>query len=212
MGLTNFGVPEEETLFLKNELGLSVFVEGGTYQGGTAKAMSEFFSEIFTIEKSQIMFDEAKTNIGNIKNIKMLNGDTRDYLRDILEQNDDILLWLDAHWSGGNTYGQQDECPLLEELRVIFNHNKNYAILIDDARLFLAPPPKPHNHEHWSSLVSIVRMLPQGWELTVHEDVIYIFPNKISKTFKDFLQEKITKKHHSKNKLLKRLIQKAGLC
>jgi hypothetical protein len=37
MGLINFGVPEEEIEFLKHVMKLDVFVEGGTYKGGTAK-------------------------------------------------------------------------------------------------------------------------------------------------------------------------------
>ena len=35
--------------------------------------------------------------------------------------------------------------PLLSELNIIFEKSKsNHAILIDDARLFMAPPPKPY--------------------------------------------------------------------
>ncbi|GEM_PF-4312902 len=34
MGIFNFGAPEKEIEFLKNTLGIEVFVEGGTYKGG----------------------------------------------------------------------------------------------------------------------------------------------------------------------------------
>lgn len=37
MGLVNFGIPDRETEYLKSALNLNVFVEGGTYRGGTAK-------------------------------------------------------------------------------------------------------------------------------------------------------------------------------
>ena len=63
MGLINFGVPEKETEFLKSNMKLDVFVEGGTYKGGTAKSMSEKFRNVYTIEKSDVMFEIAKENL-----------------------------------------------------------------------------------------------------------------------------------------------------
>jgi hypothetical protein len=195
MGIVNFGIPEEETDFLKNNMGLDIFVEGGTYKGATAKNMSEKFNKVFTIEKSDVMFDLAKENLKNNKNIVMLKGDTREHLRNILEENDNILFWLDAHWSGGDTYGEVDECPLVEELEIIFEYDKNYVILIDDARLFLAPPPSPHKIDNWPSLTDISNIIPDTWEMIEFEDVFYLYnKDKIGQKFKLFLQELVTKK------------------
>ena len=39
MGLVNFSVPEIEVEYLRSNLNLDVFVEGGTYKGDTAKNM-----------------------------------------------------------------------------------------------------------------------------------------------------------------------------
>lgn len=213
MGLINFGVPEKETEFLKKSLGLDIFVEGGTYKGGTAKKMSDSFRKVFTIEKSDIMFETAKKNLDNINNITMLKGDTREHLSNILDNSDNILFWLDAHWSGGDTYGEEDECPLIEELEIIFEYPKNYVILIDDARLFLAPPPSPHKFQNWQSLTDIMKTLPDSWELVEYEDVIYLYPKKIDYQFKSFLQENITKKQKKRSDtLLKKVLKKIGLC
>ena len=194
MGVINFGIPKKETRYLKEKMNLDVFVEGGTYKGYTAEKMSENFKKVFTIEKSEVMFDVARSNLKTIKNIIMLKGDTRDHLHTILEKNNNILFWLDAHWSGGMTYGEEDECPLLEELEIIFKYNKNYVILIDDARLFLAPPPSPHKIGKWPSLKNILQVLPSNWELIEFEDVIYLFPNQINEDFKNFIQEIVTEK------------------
>lgn len=212
MGLVNFGVPEKETEFLKEILKLDIFVEGGTYQGGTAKNMSDVFRTVLTIEKSDVMYDKAKENLNDILNVTMLKGDTREHLHSILKSYDNILLWLDAHWSGGQTYGEKDECPLIEELKIIFGYNKNYAVLIDDARLFLAPPPSPHVINEWPSLTDIVKIIPDNWELIVFKDVIYIIPESVSYQFKSFLQNLITKEY-SKNKdnFLQKLIKKMRL-
>jgi 16S rRNA G966 N2-methylase RsmD len=190
MGLINFGVPEKETEYLKKSMKLDVFVEGGTYKGGTAKSMSGKFRKVYTIEKSDVMFDIAKENLKDVSNITMLKGDTREHLHTILENNDNIIFWLDAHWSGGDTYGEEDECPLIEELEIIFEYpDKNQVILIDDARLFLAPPPYPHKVENWPSLTDILQTLPMNWELLELEDVIYLFPKSMNKEFKSFIQE-----------------------
>tara|TARA_B110000196_G_scaffold299839_1_gene292760 strand:- start:857 stop:1525 length:669 start_codon:yes stop_codon:yes gene_type:complete len=212
MGLINFGVPEEEIEFLKHIMKLDVFVEGGTYKGGTAKSMGEKFRKIFTIEKSDIMFEIAKENLKDTNNITLLKGDTREHLDSIIANNENILFWLDAHWSGGDTYGEKDECPLIEELDIIFKYNKNYVILIDDARLFLAPPPYPHNFNNWQSLTDIMKAIPESWELIEFEDVIYLFPKEINNEFKSFLQNIVTKQQQQhKNTLLQRIFNKLGV-
>lgn len=211
MGLVNFGVPEKETEYLRNIMKLDVFVEGGTYKGETAKNMSTNFRKVYTIEKSDIMFDIGSENLKDIDNITMFKGDTRDYLHDILKNNDNILFWLDAHWSGGDTYGEEDECPLVEELEIIFEYsNKNKVILIDDARLFLAPPPAPHNYQNWQSVTDIVRILPEDWEFIEFEDVIYLFPKSINADFKSFLQDIIGNKQIEKS-FLQKVLDKIGV-
>ena len=212
MGLINFGVPEEEIEFLKHIMKLDVFVEGGTYKGGTAKSMGEKFRKIFTIEKSDIMFEIAKENLKDTNNITLLKGDTREHLDSIIANNENILFWLDAHWSGGDTYGEEDECPLIEELNIIFKYNKNYVVLIDDARLFLAPPPYPHNFNNWQSLTDIMKAIPESWELIEFEDVIYLFPKEINNEFKSFLQNIVTKQQqNNENPLLQRIFNKLGV-
>lgn len=163
MGAVSFGIPEDEVGFLVKAMGLKTFVEGGTHKGRTAKKMSALFSKVYTIEKSEAMLAHARETLEGLSNVTLLQGDTREHLAAILEQNDDILFWLDAHWCGGESYGADDECPLIEELGIIFQHNKNAVILIDDARLFVAPPPLPHKIEHWPTLRDIFEATPAGW-------------------------------------------------
>lgn len=190
------GVPENHARFLKKKMGLDTFVEGGTYTGGTALLMSDSFQKVYTIEKSDEMYEIARKNIDAKQNITLLKGDTREHLGKILAENDNLLFWLDAHWSGGLTYGENDECPLIQELEIIFSKQKSFAILIDDARQFLAPPPIPHKHYNWPSLKEIINILPQEIDITVFEDVIYLIPDSISNEFKLYIQKEITRKWH----------------
>ena len=172
------------------------------------------YSFLNTVEKSGVMFDIAKENLKGMSNITMLKGDTREHLKNILEENDNIMFWLDAHWSGGDTYGEEDECPLIEELEIIFDYPKNYVILIDDARLFLAPPPYPHNYKNWQSIKDILESIPMNWEFIEYEDVIYLYPNHMEDKLKQHIQKDVTFKLNNKTSfsLLQRILKKLDFC
>lgn len=189
MGVVNFGIPLEDAKYLQKTMNLGVAVEGGTYLGGTAKALRQIFDKVITIENSDRMYIKAKENLAGM-DISVLKGDTRSYLPQILKSEDNILFWLDAHWSGGETYGEQDECPLIEELKMIFMGDKKCAILIDDARLFMAPPPAPHNEKLWPSVADISGVVSPDWDLIIYNDVIYITPKSID--FRKYMLGKTT--------------------
>lgn len=197
MGIVNFGIPTEHVMWLKKELKLKILIEGGTYRGVTAKEMAKYFEHVYTIEKSEKMYILSQNNLKKCKNVTLRKGDTREYLNELMDKNDNILLWLDAHWSGGDTYGEDDECPLIEELKIIFRSNKNFVILIDDARLFLSPPPLPHKTHKWPTYDDIIRVLPQNWRTIVYEDVIYVYPNKIFNEFNFHMQSVANKSHNN---------------
>ena len=77
------------------------------------------------------------------------------------------------------TAGELSQCPLLEELQAIEKLNSNSVVLIDDARLFLAPPLAPHEISQWPSLHQIVTcllLLSSEHELMVVNDVIAFYP------------------------------------
>lgn len=177
MGIVHLGIPKQQAKWLREKMNLNILVEGGTYLGETAKTLSREFERIYTIEKSDVVFEKSKKNIGAIKNIIQLRGDTREHLPKLVSENDGVLFWLDSHWSGGDTYGEQDECPLLQELNIVFSSTmKNYAILIDDARLFLAPPPLPHQVKNWPTIKQVADVIPSNLDVIIHDDVIYIAP------------------------------------
>lgn len=213
MGIINFEVPEKKVKYLKEILNLQIFVEGGTYVGDTALKMSKIFDRVYNIEKSDAMFNIAMEKLKNISNVFMLKGDTRDHLRDIISNNDNILYWLDAHWSGGLTYGENDECPLLDELEIIFSYDRNQVILIDDARLFLAPPPKPHNFVNWPTIMDIVEKVQKNFKITIYEDVIFLYKSEVDPMFRKFLQDEITKEWQNQNKFtfISKIFKRLGI-
>jgi len=208
MGIVNFGIPVREALAVSKILNLDIFVETGTYKGETALKMSQYFKRVYTIEASENLFKISQRNLKNSNNIVAYLGDSRKILNSIIENENNVLFWLDAHWSGGNTYGENDECPVIEELNAIFKHKKNYAILIDDARLFLAPPPLPHNFLNWPSILDISNTIPKDFDLLIHDDVIYIFPISYHYEIRKYFQELTTNEWSKRDRFIFKFLRR----
>ncbi|ACA98426.1 MULTISPECIES: hypothetical protein [Cyanophyceae] len=203
------GPPENLIQELKNHLKLNYFVETGTYLGGTAVWASKIFQFVFTIEFSPELFHKAKEKFADVQNVKCLFGDSREQLKEIIDTLDQpALFWLDAHWSGGVTYGDEDQCPLLEELEILNNSEYNHFILIDDARLFLSPPQPPHQVDHWPNICNIVDVLRKKYSdkyIVIIEDVIIAVPLEAKDIVIQYCQETNAKSWHEygRSKLIK---------
>lgn len=163
---------------LQKAFALRTFVETGTFLGDSAAWASQRFERVYTIERAESLWQQAEQRLANLGNVTCLAGDSRQALHSIVTTGDSpTLFWLDAHWSGEQTYGESDECPLLGELEVILSSQLESFLLIDDARLFLAPPPLPHNAEGWPAIDQVVGVLANhGYYVVILEDVIVAVP------------------------------------
>jgi hypothetical protein len=180
MGLIYAGVPTKLVLLLNKEFNIRYFIETGTYLGETAFWASQHFEHVITIEKSSYYWGLAQKKYSNIKNVQFLLGDSREVLQEFLPRlASPTVYWLDAHWSGGETYGQFDECALLDELEIINKTPAENFILIDDARLFLSPPNRPYSANQWPDLSTIIQIINPNFNkryVVVIEDVIVAVP------------------------------------
>lgn len=193
MGIVRMGIPKDISVFIKNTYNVNHFVETGTFHGDTSSWASQYFKSVDTIEFSEILYSQTKGSFENINNINFIFGDSRIELKKIVSKaTEPILFWLDAHWCSGDSYGKNDQCPLLEELKIINSSSFNHFILIDDARLFLAPPPLPNNVKFYPTVNQIVGCLKNQF-VTVFEDVLFILPIDKQESFCNYLQEKTTK-------------------
>jgi len=193
MGLVTFGFPSEIVNWLKVKFQLNLFVEAGTHRGESARKAASLFERVITIEKNSNFFDISRLELSGINNVTCYHGCTRDHVTAHLSESDRTLFWLDAHWSGEGTSGEDDECPILDELRQIISKNLDvFAILIDDARLFLSPPPVPHNRSFWPRIDQLVRAIPSNCAIFIFNDVIYVLPDTVSEIFAEFLQRYVT--------------------
>lgn len=204
MGIIRMGIPKDITLFLKQKFNITHFIETGTFHGGTAVWASEEFERVKTIEFSKQIYLTTKNKFDSIKNVEFIYGDSRIELKRIVDSLDlQALFWLDAHWCGLNSYGENDQCPLLEELSLLTESTIPQFILIDDARLFHAPPPLPNSTKYYPDIFEITSVLhkKQTRYTCIFEDVIISVPEFAKESFLHFMQEKTTKAWNDYGKL-----------
>lgn len=185
MGAVSFSIDIELVRLLKRELSLEVFVETGTFEGEAVARVLPFFAEIHTIELSEKYHAQAEVRFRKEPAVHVYHGDsTRELgsLRPALDHRA-VLYWLDAHWCvADDSAGEAAQCPLLGELPAIGTLNERSVVLIDDARLFLSPPPDPHEAPDWPRLQQVVeglQRLSSRHELMVFNDVILYFPQTL---------------------------------
>lgn len=193
MGLIRMGPPAELVTRLAKEFGIENFVETGTAYGGTAIWASDHFKKVITTEYCQEIYQETIHKYSHLGNVKFMFGDSRTKLVEIVQKLEcPSLFWLDAHWSGGVTYGESDECPLSEEIHIINESKLDHFILIDDARLFTSPPMPPHQIDQWPNITTVLNALNSGKinrYIVIIEDVIIAVPEMAKSTVAKYCQE-----------------------
>ena len=124
-----------------------IFVETGAYKGdGIAALLStKHFTTIHSLELSPIWVVHCRERFRNEPNVHLHQGDSSEVLKDLLSNgtlppSEPILFYLDAHFSGGETAGENIDqgCPVLRELEIIKTHRNILipdVIIIDDMRL-----------------------------------------------------------------------------
>ena len=127
-------LPKELVLSLAKEFNVSAFVETGTYRGETTTWAVSYFKNIYTIEASYDLYNQASTKFSKTTNVECIFGDSSEHIQSCIHQNS--IYYLDAHYSGDETYNGNP--PLLHELEVINSFEYEDYIIIDDARYILS--------------------------------------------------------------------------
>jgi len=179
-------------LWLRDTFKVNVFVETGTNRAETAAWASANFERVFTIEAYGPLYQRALEAFGDRKNIQFLKGDSRTHIKSLLIRlTEPAIFWLDAHWCGEDTFGKTEECPVVGELELLNTSKVGHIVLIDDARLFLAPPPPPHEASYWPDIATICGLLSTpntNRYVVVHDDVIIGVPDVAKPRFMEFIR------------------------
>lgn len=136
-----------------------VAVETGTLFGDSALRLSRHFPTVYTIEINRDLFERATARFKNNDRIRVLHGDSKRVLRDLVKEiHQSCLFFLDAHFSGdratnwkksrwrgyrvdtgyaGDRPTAENQVPLFEEIKVIHDGLKSRCLIyIDDADEF----------------------------------------------------------------------------
>lgn len=156
---------------------LDTLVETGTHQGDTVAACLPHFKRIFSIELGEELAAKAGERFREHGNVTIAQGDSGRLLVAALALlQDPCLIWLDAHYSGGDTALGKFITPVLDELKAVFALAKpGSVVLIDDARDFI--PEK--GHPPLVDVLAVIRHRMPGYEVAVENDIIRVTPVEI---------------------------------
>lgn len=149
---------------------IKIIVETGTYLGGMIHTNMNYFDELYSIELSKYLYENAVLMFENINKVHLYHGDSTDILPKILpEINSRAIFWLDGHYSEGITVKGKKETPIIEELTEIFKRSFQDIIVIDDARCFNGTHDYPSKEELYYFINS------HGKDVYYSEDMFIIF-------------------------------------
>ena len=152
----------------RNLTGATTAVEIGTYKGVTTKRLSRIFDHVVTVEIDAALHQHAVERLKSHRNVRLIHSDGVAALPGIAKEVSRAVLFLDGHFSGGET-GQGDEPePILKELDAIQADLDSFvALVIDDFRLFGVDKGWPKKSEVMAKLETA---LPDNWRLLVMND------------------------------------------
>lgn len=181
MGIVTAGIPGGIVTALAKAAGATVFVETGTFRGATTRWAAGRFAEVHTIEREPALHAANQAALSALPGVQAHLGDSRAVLPGIVASlgAKRAVYWLDGHWSGAGTAGEDDPCPLLDELACLASRPQD-IVLIDDARLFLGAPPLPHDPARWPGIAQVLASLPGAPRALVQvvDDVIFSMPDE----------------------------------
>lgn len=174
------GIPKDLVVKIQHTFLIHDFVETGTYEGTTATWAAGIFPRVITVEASSHYYERLKPLNSQYTNVEFVFGHSGVELDRIVESlGTPAVFWLDGHWSCEETYGENDECPVLKEIESINRSPHEHFVFIDDARLFMSPPPKPHLPNQWPTVVQVLDALRSRGRkpyIVVFSDVIIACP------------------------------------
>jgi len=116
-----------------------IFVETGTFTGDMVDMALEFgFSEVRSVEIAEKYYNQSKERFSDeVKSgkVKLYHGDSADLLEKMIGKTKKrIVFWLDAHCSKGDTGGNDNKNPLIDELKTIkeVSSRNDHVIMVDD--------------------------------------------------------------------------------
>jgi hypothetical protein len=120
--------------------GHEIFVESGTYLGGTVAFMLPHASRIVSVEIEPSLYEAARRRFAGEANVELHLGDAAALIPELVAGlGEPALVWLDGHFTGGvNTVRGETIEPapgILESLGGL-DLPRGMTVVVDDLRLF----------------------------------------------------------------------------
>lgn len=154
---------------LARRTGARCFIETGTYLGNTTRRCAPLFDKVITVELDQKLHEQAAAYLRPIRHVECLQGDASKLLPGVIARPDvrDALVFLDGHFSKGETALGDVAEPACEEIETLGKHkDKIVGVIVDDFRCF--------GHDGWpkrSTLIASVEdHLGAEFDFAVHLD------------------------------------------
>jgi hypothetical protein len=135
-------------LYCRKKTHSKTAIEIGTYKGVTTRRLARYFEKVISVEIEESLYKKSQRRLAGLKNVELLLGDGTKLLPSITERVDSAIIFLDGHFSGGETgHGSEPE-PVLVEIDLIKKDiDRINAIIVDDFRLFGVEPGWPKKYE-----------------------------------------------------------------
>lgn len=159
-----------------------VFIETGTYTGRSVlDACKQDFKEIHSIEWLEKHYLACKKKVKGYENCHLHHGSSPDVLPQIIDGTKTTTFWLDAHYQGVRDDEQDPkygECPLLEELKVIFSIDWEVDpfVIIDDVHCFTDGLPRTFNKSQWPLIEEIKSLFPDNYTFETADLMLVCMP------------------------------------
>lgn len=215
-GVKTGGIPMDIIFPIINFVKVEYLIETGTASGDSIKTAAPYFKHAHTVEivPNRQVIDETIENItwheGNSATVlpKIVDEILAERLRRGLTDDDYLysLFWLDSHYSGDTeSPAGTKECPILDEIVSISPLKTDAILIIDDARLFLSPPPYPLDTKQWPRIDTIILKIKElfpHYMVTLRDDYIIAYPSRLSEPIDKEWRDNFSKRYpNAKDKL-----------
>lgn len=160
---------------LARRTGATCLIESGTYLGVTSARCSRAFNRVLTVELDPQLANLATSFLNRFDNVEVFQGDAINILPKLIARDDAsrAVVFLDGHFSGGNTALGDVPEPAIMELEILANYRERICgIIIDDFRLFGVELGFPKKSD---LIVAVESYFPfPDFELNVHADQLIV--------------------------------------
>jgi hypothetical protein len=163
------------SILKKYHIPKGIWIETGTYKGDMSRRLSTISPMVYTIEPYEKLYLYSTKRFKNNEKISVINGTSEEELPRILEKisKRPINFWLDGHYSGNETYGSDNFCPLITEIKEIISLSQEQCtIFIDDIRLCSDISKKRIEYPTIDDILELVKQRSVGW--IIEHDILII--------------------------------------